>query len=193
MRLFVAAYPPPPVRDHLQERLAGLQISIAAARGVNTRAARPDTWHITLVFLGEVPEERAADVTVAIQRAIGRWQAAGPGVPTLRLASGGRFGRGRYTVLWVGVAGDREPLEQLSRQVRRELKRDRLPYDDRPFKAHLTIARPGDRLDRAAVDADRAALAEYRGPQWALETVTLVRSHLGPRPRYDHLAQWPLV
>lgn len=49
-----------------------MQISIVAGRGVNTRTARRDTWHITLVFLGEVSEERAADVPAAIQRAVGR-------------------------------------------------------------------------------------------------------------------------
>ena len=145
------------------------------------------------MFLGEVAEQRGADVPGAIQRAVGAWRAASSGPPTLRLAAGGRFGRGRFTLLWVGVDSDREALGQLSRQVRRELKRDRLPYDNRPFKAHVTIARPGDRLDRAAVDADRAILAGYRGPAWPVETVELVRSHLGPKPRYEHLAAWPLA
>jgi RNA 2',3'-cyclic 3'-phosphodiesterase len=193
MRLFVAAYPPAEVCDHLARRLEDLQVTVAAARGINTRLARRDTWHVTLVFLGEVAEQRAADVHGAIQRAVDAWRAAASGAPTLQLAAGGRFGRGRFTLLWVGVDGDREALGRLSRQVRRELKRDRLPYDDRPFKAHVTIARPGDRLDRAAVDADRAVLAAYRGPAWPVETVELVRSHLGPKPWYEHLGAWSLV
>jgi 2'-5' RNA ligase len=193
MRLFVAAYPPAEVCDDLERRLADLQITVAAGRGVNTRLAQRDTWHVTLVFLGEVAEQREVDVHSAIQRAVGTWRAAASGAPTLRLASGGRFGRGRFTLLWIGVDGDREALGQLSRQVRRELKRDRLPYDNRPLKPHLTIARPGDRLDRAAVDADRAVLADYRGPAWPVGTVELVRSHLGPKPSYDHLAGWSLA
>ena len=110
----------------------------------------------------------------------------------LRLAGGGRFGRGRFTVLWVGVDGDRSALDGLSRGLRRELKRGRLPYDNRPFKPHLTIARPGDRLVREAVEADRDALAAYRGPDWPVRQVELVRSHLGPKPWYEHLAAWPL-
>jgi 2'-5' RNA ligase len=111
--------------------------------------------------------------------------------PQVRLAGGGRFGRGRFTLLWVGVQG--EALDQLARSVRRELKRARLPFDDKPFRPHLTVARPGDRLDRAAVDADRAALAGYRGPEWRAGTVELIRSHLGPKPSYDHLNAWPLT
>jgi 2'-5' RNA ligase len=191
--LFVATYPPPDACDHLERRLEDLHISAAAARGINTRLARRDTWHVTVAFLGEVAEQRAADVHATIQRTVDAWRAAASGAPELRLAGGGRFGRGRFTLLWVGLDGDRAALERLSRNVRRELKRDRLPYDNRPFKPHLTIARPGDRLDRAAVDADRAALAAYRGPAWAVEQVELVRSHLGPKPWYEHLGAWQLA
>ena len=189
----MAAYPPAPACEDLQRRLADLEVTRAAARGVNTRLARPDNWHVTVAFLGEVDELRVADVATAVERAIGKWRVADPGRPQLRLAGGGRFGRGRFALLWVGVNDDGEALSRLSRQVRRELKRDRLPYDDRPFKPHLTIARPGDRLDRAAVDADRAALAAYRGPAWPLRALQLVSSHLGPQPWYERLAEWSLT
>ena len=186
----MAVYPPAEACDDLQRQLAALQVARAAERGVNTRMARRDTWHVTLAFLGEVPDGRVTDVETAVGRGITGGPEAGP--PQLCLAGGGRFGRGRFTLLWVGVEGDRAALDRMSRQVRRELRRGRLPYDDRPFKPHVTIARPGDRLDRPIVDADRAALAGYRGPVWPVRRVELVRSHLGPRPRYDHLAAWSL-
>ncbi|GID93094.1 RNA 2',3'-cyclic phosphodiesterase [Amorphoplanes digitatis] len=193
MRLFVAAYPPAEACDDLARRLEGLRVSAAAAGGVNTRLARGETWHLTLAFLGEVAEERAGKVPGALQRAADGWRAAGSGAPRLRLAGGGRFGRGRFTVLWVGVDGDREALTSLSRRVRRELRHDRLPHDDRRFKPHLTVARPGDRLDAAAVEADRADLAAYRGPAWPVETMVLVRSNLGPAPTYEQLGAWQLT
>jgi RNA 2',3'-cyclic 3'-phosphodiesterase len=192
MRLFVAAYPSPEACNHLAQGLAGLHTTRAAERGVHTRPARPENWHVTLVFLGEVAEDRAEDARAALDRAVAGWRATGAGPPRLRLAGGGTFGRGRFTVLWVGADGDREPLVRLARRMRAELKRDRLPYDDRPLKPHLTVARPGDRLDRADVLADRAALAGYRGPEWPVRTVELVRSHLGPKPWYEHLAAFPL-
>jgi RNA 2',3'-cyclic 3'-phosphodiesterase len=192
MRLFVAAYPPAGVCDDLERRLAQLNVAMAAGQGVNTRLAKRDTWHITLAFLGDVADERVPDVHAAVERTVGGWRADGSGPPELRLAGGGRFGRGRFTLLWVGVDGEREALRRLSQAVRRELKRGRLPYDDKPFTPHVTVARPGDRLDRAAVDADRASLTEYRGPAWRVEAVELVRSHLGPKPSYDHMAAWPL-
>jgi len=140
---------------------------------------------VTLAFLGEVDDAKAPLAVGALDRV-----AADP--PTLRLTGGGRFGRGRFTVLWVGIGGEREALVRLSRRVRRELKRDRLPYDDRPFKPHLTVARPGDRLDRAEIEADRAVLAAYAGPEWPVTRIELIRSHLGPAPTYERLATRPL-
>lgn len=181
MRLFVAAYPPADVCDDLAERLAGLTVVRAGAR-----VAWRETWHITLAFLGEVPDEQQ----VAVMDAIGRAAAAWTTPFDVRLAGGGRFGRGRSTVLWVGVEG--EPLAALATAVRDELRHDRLPYDPKPFTPHLTIARPGDKVDRAAVEADRAALADYHGPSWPMHTVDLVRSNLGPKPTYDRLGSWVL-
>jgi 2'-5' RNA ligase len=184
VRLFVAAYPPGSACDDLEDRLAGLAVTRAAEGGVNTRLAHRETWHVTLAFLGEVGDERAPGAATAVERA-----ADSPPLK-LRLAGGGRFGRGRFTVLWAGVEGD--GLDVLSQRVRRELKRARLPYDDRPFRPHLTVARPGDKLDPEAVEADRALLADYRGPSWPVTEIQLVRSHLGPRPSYDRIGGWPL-
>lgn len=183
MRLFAAIYPPASAVEHLMSFVVDLNVGTAA---VNTRLARPETLHVTVAFLGEVPDERQPDVEAALAHAVG-------GVPppgTVRLTGGGRFGRGKFTVLWVGVDGD---LRQLARAVRRDLRKARLPHDDRPWKPHLTLARPGDRVPPDDLAADRAALTDYAGPPWPATEVVLVRSHLGPKPTYDHLAAWPLA
>jgi len=186
--LFVAAYPPPPAVRDLADFVAGLRVGKAMAAGVNTRLTRPETYHVTLAFLGDVPDERLADVEDAVGRAVSR----ATGVPELAMAGGGRFGRGTFTIMWVGLTGDLDPARLLHRAVRRELKRARLPYDDRPWKPHLTIARPGDRIPRADTDADRAALQTYEGPAWPMREIVLMRSHLGPDPTYERLTNWLL-
>jgi 2'-5' RNA ligase len=33
-------------------------------------------------------------------------------------------------------------------------------------------------------------LAGYRGPEWPARQVELLRSHLGPAPRYEPVATW---
>jgi RNA 2',3'-cyclic 3'-phosphodiesterase len=187
LRLFVALYPPPEAVDHLTGFVReSLRIGAATAEGVNVRLAPPDNYHLTLAFLGDVAAERLDDVSAALGLV------PRTGAPRVRVAGGGRFGRGRFAVLWAGLDGEVDALRALARTVRRELKRARLPYDDKPWKPHLTIARPGDRVDRAALDADRELLAGYAGPAWPASEMTLVRSHLGPRPTYDRLGTWPL-
>ncbi|MCZ7440145.1 RNA 2',3'-cyclic phosphodiesterase [Micromonospora sp. WMMC241] len=185
MRLFAAIYPPSAAVADLTVRVAELRV--AAAPGV--RLADPAHLHLTLAFLGEVPDERLVEVESALGLAAESFRDGRGSSPRLRLGGGGSFGQGRSTVLWVDVAGETEALGTLARLVRDGLRRAELPYDDKPFRAHLTIARPGDRVD---VRADREALHGYAGPGWSADELVLVRSHLGRPARYTRLAAWPL-
>ena len=111
---------------------------------------------------------------------------------TVRLAGGGRFGsRRRPSVAWAGLDGDVGPLTDLAGRLARAARSLRLPVEDRPFRAHLTLGRwrPGGPAEGELMDR----LAEYRGPDWTAREVELWESHLGPQPRYDALATWPLV
>jgi 2'-5' RNA ligase len=104
------------------------------------------------------------------------------------VAGGGRFGRRRFTILWAALTGDLEALSALADRVRRELRRARVPFDYKPFKPHLTLARPGDRLAEERLRSDLAALDTYVGPEWTVDAVHLYSSELGPKPRYERLA-----
>jgi RNA 2',3'-cyclic 3'-phosphodiesterase len=200
LRLFVAAYPPPEAIADLAAQVSRLHIGEAAARGINVRLTAQETLHLTLAFLGEVEDDRLPKVTSALDRAAAAWheRPAGAGSaednrpPRVRLGGGGRFGRGRFTLLWIGLVGDVSALRAFNLAIRRELRRARLPFDWKPFRPHLTLARPGDRVPAADVEADRQVLDGYLGPSWPVTEVVLMRSHLGPRPTYDRLAAWPL-
>lgn len=170
MRLFVAVDPSPEaVRD----------LAVAASGLRSVRLLAPERWHVTLAFLGEVSEADVAAVADVVARAAA---SARPG--RLRIAGGGRFGTG---VLWAGLDGDVDALVELAAAVR-----SGLPGDDRPYRPHLTLGRPGRRVDPADLRADVAALAGYRGPEWPLDEVRLVRTHLGRTVRHETLASWPL-
>ena len=172
MRLFVAVEPPAEALDHL----AAFTADLAVVRTGTRVTARP-LWHVTLAFLGEVPDERVPAAVAAVDGTV-----AGQEPPQLRISGGGRFGRGRFTILWAGISGDLRPLRLA---LAKQLRKAKLPYDDKRFHPHLTVARPGDRLPREEIDADVAALKTYHGPQWTVDRLRLVRSHLGPKPRYE--------
>ncbi|SCG45480.1 RNA 2',3'-cyclic phosphodiesterase [Micromonospora inositola] len=192
MRLFVAVYPPRPAVDDLTAQVARLRVGAASAAGTNVRLADPGHAHLTLVFLGDVEDGRLVDVESTLGLAVETFRDGRDSSPRLRLGGGGSFGRGRFTVLWVDLRGDVEELATLARLLRFGLRRARLPHDEKPFRAHLTIARPGDRIDRADVLADRETMHDYLGPEWPASELVLVRSHPGPHPTYDRLAAWPI-
>lgn len=191
-RLFIAVEPPPAALDHLAEFAAGLGFVRAGVR-VTAR----HLWHVTLAFIGEVPGDLLPAAVTALDRAAAAVRPSPVSTrrsgmrprpepvaaePTARLAGGGRFGRGRFTILWAGVEGELGPLR---RATTRALRRGRLPYDDKPYHPHLTLGRPGDRIPREVVAADLVALAGYRGPSWTIGGLVLYRSHLGPNPVYE--------
>jgi 2'-5' RNA ligase len=116
--------------------------------------------------------------------------AGGPDQPagpfTVRFAGGGTFGRGRFTILWARLAGDVNTLRVLSKAVRRELRRGRLPFDDKPFRPHLTLARPGDRISREAIAQDIARLDRYEGTAWRVDDLHLVEIDFVTHPGGPH-------
>ncbi len=165
MRLFVAIFPPDDVCWDLRRRL------VAAGRP-GVRLTPVERWHVTLAFLGEVAADRLPDVERALDAV------AVPKGTELRLRGGGRFGRGRSTALWAGVEGE---LGELHADVRARLRAADLPYDDRPFTPHLTVAYADDPAVRMALDG-------YAGPPWALDETALVRSD--PGEGYTVLTSW---
>ncbi|PZG18319.1 RNA 2',3'-cyclic phosphodiesterase [Micromonospora craterilacus] len=197
MRLFTAIHPPADAIEHLTARMAGLRIGAASATGTNVRLADLAWAHLTLAFLGDVDPGRVAEVRHALRLATdderGNAAEGTPGgPPVLRLGGGGRFGRGRSTVLWVDVRGDVPRLTTLAGAIRAGLAAVGVPCDDKPFRPHLTIARPGDRIPPADVEADRTALDDYLGPPWPAHELVLMQSRPDARPRYHRLAAWPL-
>jgi 2'-5' RNA ligase len=193
VRLFVAAYPPPDVRDDLAGLVGNLGVGQPRGPGRSVRLAAAENWHITLAFLGEVAEPQLDEVRSALDRAVEHWRAGTPGVPELRIAGGGTFGRRRFTTLWAGLRGDVDALGAVADAVRGELRSARLPYDNKPFRPHVTIARPGDRVSPEELAADLAALDGYEGPGWPVGDIRLMRSHLGPRPTYEVMHSVPLT
>jgi len=173
--------PPPAALEELGAALEPLRAAAGAPRWT-----APERWHLTLLFLGTVPSDRVPPLVDGLSRAV-----AGTPPMTLRLAGGGRFGsRRRPSVAWAGIDGDLEPLTELAGRLARAARSLRLPVEDRPFRAHLTLGRwrPGDAADGDLMDR----LAGYRGPEWPVREVELLQSHLGPKPRYDAVATWPV-
>jgi 2'-5' RNA ligase len=180
VRLFVALTLPEEVVEALRTTTAALH-----ELAPELRWTRPEQWHLTLVFLGEVGDEVVDELGRRLQRAAARHPAL-----SLSLGGGGRFG---HRVLWTGVQGDRDRLGRLAGSAAAAARRCRLPVEDRPYRPHLTLARaPGEADLRPLVQR----LASWQGPPWVATELKLVRSRLGAAPNgaalHELIAGWPL-
>ncbi|MHA6795618.1 RNA 2',3'-cyclic phosphodiesterase [Pseudonocardia bannensis] len=181
MRLFVALTPPPDAVDELWTAREVLRTDRSGLRWT-----RPEQWHLTLAFLGEVDDATLEDLTERLARVAARHPPL-----ELSLGGGGRFGD---RVLWTRVRGETDGLRRLAASVQAAARRARLPVEDRPYRPHLTLARRAG----AHTDLRPAAteLAGFAGRPWTAEELHLVRSHLGAGPggtaRHEPVVSWQL-
>jgi RNA 2',3'-cyclic 3'-phosphodiesterase len=177
LRLFVAVEIPQGVRRAVDAAATPLQ-----RRASDAKWTSPAQWHLTLAFLGWVDADRLA----AGERACA---AAAAGVAPFELKLDGIAGTFGGRVLWAGLE-DAPGLEALALHVREELAAAGFEVEERPFRAHLTLARArrGGRLPRGLAE-------EYQGPtaRWTVDRLVLMRSRLQRGgARYSIEAAWRL-
>ena len=173
MRLFVALPTDAAARAALRDYQASLH-----ALGLRGSETRPENLHITLAFLGELPD--AAPVIEAM-RAV---RSSGP--LSLLLDRPGRFQQRDGALLWLGPGRD-GAVRKLAAALKTELRRRELPTQERPYQAHITLIRRvknGDALPR---------LPDICIPYRA-ESMVLFRSHsVGGVLTYTPLYSQPLT
>ena len=188
MRLFVAVTPPRAVL--LEVRAAVDALKRGNTPGVNAllRWTRPETWHITVAFYGEVSEEKAADLVDRLGRVAARTTPM-----ELSLAGAGRFGP---RALWFGVQGQCDRLGRLAEAAGAAARRCHIRVEDRPYRPHLTLARVngvprGTAHDDQTGPLDLAPIVDrlrtFRSPGWLageIELFTVAES--GGDPAVPH-------
>jgi 2'-5' RNA ligase len=186
MRLFVGLWPSHEAIAQLGAAVEEIRSGPAASGSDRVRWTAPTQWHLTLAFLGEVSDDHLPQLRRRLARTAARRHA-----PTLEFSGAGRFGD---RVLFARVGGDTHALRLLAGSVTAAVRRSGLPVDERPYRAHLTLARglPGSDL-RPLV----AALAGFRGRPWVAQDLALVHSRLaagpGGRAVYEIIGRWPLA
>jgi len=124
LRLFFALWPDEALRLEIR------RATRAAVRQAGGRPVPPENYHVTLAFLGHVPEERLEAVKAA----------AVPMAPlALVLDRYGYFPGPR--VFWLGPAQTPPALREFAQRLNDSLASAGLPCDRRPFHAHLTLCR----------------------------------------------------
>lgn len=146
------------------------------ACGADLRTVPPEHLHLTLSFLGDVPDDAAGPLAAALDAAVRPFHAF-----EARLRGVGAFPNARRPrVAWVALE-DPRPTVDLALAVREALRNAGHPGDDKDFRAHVTLARVKserglDRLVAFLRDHGRDDLATVD-----VREVRLYRSVLGPQ------------
>jgi|SoiMethySBSTD1v2_1073268.scaffolds.fasta_scaffold70545_2 RNA 2',3'-cyclic 3'-phosphodiesterase len=168
-RLFFALWPDAALRAEAADRIAAL---VPAAGG---RPQRPDQLHVTLVFLGLVPEHRLASVC-----SVGAGVTGAPVMVPLDSLEHWR----KPQVLCLTASRVPPRLVALVEELRASLAAAELPSEIRTYRPHLTLARKVTRFD---------ARAEVEPLLWRADSITLVESRSNAQgSSYEPLANWPL-
>jgi 2'-5' RNA ligase len=146
-------------------------------------------FHLTLFFFGWVESERVPAVEEALGSAV-----RGHRPMRLSVKGSGTFGSSKKPrVLWLGLAGDIEPLARLQASVSSEVSKLGFVPEDRPFAPHLTLARARDPHGDPGLARCRDALAEFDCGEGTVAALTLYRSELSPKgAKYTVWRSFPL-
>jgi 2'-5' RNA ligase len=154
---------------------------VARLRGEMPDASwtRPESWHITLHFLGEISRAQAdrfaAEIAPIVEAAAGGdLETSGalifpPRGPARILAAGFADGDAAASLARVAVAA-----EQFADQIQ-NLK----PKLHNRFRPHVTFARLRRPWPRPAVERFRDELSRWRPPAWRVGSCVLFESRLG--------------
>jgi 2'-5' RNA ligase len=133
-RLFIAIN----CNDEVKNLLLSVQDKIKA-QAVKGNFSRPENLHLTLVFLGETPEDQIQAICSAIKETM-----RPPVAPfTLSFSQTGCFRHSNKELWWIGAenAPSLDTLKNLKKRITGGLSVMGVSYDSRPFNPHITIGR----------------------------------------------------
>lgn len=170
MRTFIAIEIP----DEIKQQMADVQRRIRNEGGVDAGWPRPEGMHLTLKFLGEVPEAQITDIKEALTAAV-------QGMTGFRLEIGGAgaFPNARNArVVWIGVSGDLDSLNRLQTRVEDAMAGVGMERENRAFTPHLTLGRIKYVRSRESLLGALEQVKDVRLPGFEVKAVSLMKSEL---------------
>ena len=136
IRAFIAVQLP----EGLKKELADLETQLKKNSPPVIKWVDPNSIHITLKFLGEISPDSIEELMLAIEES-----ARGIQPFQLEVRELGAFpGLDRTQILWVGIKGAMEKIEELEKRIEAHTAQLGFPRENRPFTPHLTLGRVRD-------------------------------------------------
>lgn len=157
-------------------RAALARLARSLCRECGGRTVRAHNIHLTLVFLGNVPAGRRADLLALADTIAG---------PPFELTIDRHEYWRHNRIVWAGTAQCPPPLRDLVAQLVRALRAMGFPCEEREYVPHITLLR----------DARRAPAAQIAGviPWRAADFVLLQSVRRDGAVVYEIVKRWPLM
>lgn len=151
----------------------------------------PQNLHLTIKFLGEVPENKIEQIKGLINQALRNENAFEIGVDGIGMYPNQHMPR----VVWLGIEGS-ERLKGIHNKLDTTLEKADIPPDKRSFNPHLTIARIRRNTDKETVKEIGKTLSGFNVDslgRCTINNIILYKSDLTPEgPEYTALLSSPL-
>jgi 2'-5' RNA ligase len=183
MRTFIAVELPEGIKKQIEILQAPLKKTGAFVSWV-----KPGNIHVTLKFLGEVPEEKIQEIFDATEMAV-------EGTERFNMSlkgTGGFPNLRRPRVIWVGTGSGGEELSHLAKRIEEEMEKIGFPREKRKFSPHFTIGRVKSpkNIERLAPQVESA---RFETEEIEVTEVVVMRSQLHPAGAiYTPLKKLPL-
>lgn len=169
-RVFCAIEIPETLRALVLRHIARLK---EAVPGVKATWSRDANLHLTLKFLGEIPQGSVSDISTAASRAV-----VGLAPFSIRLEQTGTFPKqDQPRVLWIGINDFSGKLSELQARLEDESASAGFVRDSRPFHPHLTVARLRHARHARTLAAAHREL-EFEPAEIAIAELLVIRSEL---------------
>lgn len=193
IRAFVAVELDAALRQAIARVQADLRRRLQETDGPGLRVqwVKPESIHLTLKFLGDIPEERVAEIRTSLSGTVARHVRFAVGVEGLGVFPDLRGPR----ILWVGLAEGAGAVASLAADVEAALAAAGFAPEAKPFHPHLTLARikEGSREAGRCWSRERLLEREARLGSLTVEALSLMKSELRPSGAiYTELWRLPL-
>lgn len=180
MRTFIAIELEEEIKKSLSEVYAELKKSDEDIKWVN-----PQNIHLTLKFLGEVPEQKIPRIAQLLK------ELAGATKPfTIEIKNIGGFPNLKSPrVIWANLEKGKEELTQLALTIEDALVSLKFPKENRVFSTHFTLGRVRYIKDRQGFQR-KVEQIQFPPLSQEVKSIILFKSTLTPKgPIYEKLSE----
>jgi len=185
IRAFLAIEPP----EDILRKISGLQEKLKCEISGRISWTRPHGQHLTLKFFGDISADDVKNICTAVQKHTASETSLNLKIEKLDVFPDAH----RPRVLWCGTTGDVERLSALQKKIGGDFAKIGFPAEDRPFRAHLTLARIKDPRELTGIGEALTKYSLFTAGEFVCRNLELFQSNLSPQGAvYTKLAEFAL-